>query len=119
MALSNAARADWKFAVVHVKVAEFFIVPRRRIVANRRFQFANALAPRKHFEGLAHQSNVGKRLDGKIDNRAQRTEKQDDKNPIGIRPPPDEVDDRQSLEDESPTDIEGSLEIPCQYQVLA
>ena len=38
----------------------------------------------------------------KIDNRAERTEKQDDKNPVGIRPPPNEVDDRQSLEDDAP-----------------
>ena len=91
-----------EFAVVHVKVTEFFIVSCRRIVVNSGFQFRNALAPRKHFEGLAHQSDVRKRLDEKIDYRPQRTEKQDDENPIVIRPPPDEVDDGQSLQDDAP-----------------
>src|ERR1035441_7253016 len=50
-------------AVIHVQVAEFFIVPCRRIVPNRSFQFANALAAREHFERLPQQSNVGNRLD--------------------------------------------------------
>jgi hypothetical protein len=102
MALSNAARASNEIAVVHIKAAKFFVVSGRRIVANRSFQFVNALAAREDFEGLAEQSNVGKRLHKKIDDRAQRTEKQDDKNPVGIRPAPDEVDDRQSLQDETP-----------------
>src|SRR5208282_1432228 len=69
-----------ELAVVHIKVAEFFIVPSRRIIVNSSFQLCDALAPRKHFEGLAHQSDVGQRLDEKIDNRPERTEKQDDKN---------------------------------------
>src|SRR5208282_3306689 len=88
--------------VVHIKVAEFFIVPSRRIVANRSYQFANALATRENFERLSHQSNVRQSLDKKIDNRAQRPEKKDDKYPIGIRPPPDKVNDRQSLQQKAP-----------------
>src|ERR1039458_7167150 len=91
-----------ELAVVHIKVAEFFIVSSRWIVADRSFEFANAPAARKDFEGLSHESNVGKRLNKKIDNRAERAEKQDDKNPVGIRPPPNEVDDRQPLDDGAP-----------------
>ena len=91
-----------QLAVIHIKVAELFIISRRRIVSNRRHQFANPLAPRKNFERLPQQPNIRQRLDQEINNCAQRTEEQDDKNPVRIRPSPDEMDDRQSLEYQSP-----------------
>jgi hypothetical protein len=51
---------------------------------------------------VACESDVRKRLGEQIDGCADRTEKQDDIDPIGIRPPPNEVDDRQPLEYQAP-----------------
>ena len=102
MALSNAARANRSRPSVHVKVAQLFVIPRRRIVSNHSLEFANPLTTRKHLEGLAEQSKVRKCLDEDIYQRAERSEKEDDENPIHVRPPPDEVDDCESLEQQAP-----------------
>jgi hypothetical protein len=51
---------------------------------------------------VACESDIGKRFGEEIDERAKRTEKQDDEDPIVIRPPPNKMDDRQSLEKEAP-----------------
>jgi hypothetical protein len=59
-------------------------------------------ATRKNLEGLTEQSKVGKRLDENIYECAERTEKEDDEDPKHVRPSPDEVDDRQSLEQQAP-----------------
>ena len=91
-----------QLAVVHVKITEFFIIPRRRIVANRGFEFTDALAARKNFEGLSEQSDVGQRLDNEIDERSRCAKKQDDEDPVVIRPAADKMDNRQPLEQEAP-----------------
>jgi hypothetical protein len=62
----------------------------------------NPLTTRKYLEGLAEESKVGKHLDENIDQRAQRTKKEDDENPIHVWPTPDEVDDRECLEQKAP-----------------
>jgi hypothetical protein len=59
-----------------------------------RFELGDALAARKTFEGLAYESYIGQRLGEQIDGCAEGAEKQDDVDPIGVWPPPDEVDDR-------------------------
>jgi hypothetical protein len=51
---------------------------------------------------MAGESDIGKRLGEEIDGCADGSEKQDDVDPIVIWPPPDEVDDRQSLEYQAP-----------------
>jgi hypothetical protein len=89
-------------AVVHIKVAEFFVIPRRRIISNDRFKFANALATRKNLEGLTKQSNIRNSLDENVYERTERTEKEDDENPVDVRSSPDEVDDRKPLEQQAP-----------------
>ena len=66
------------------------------------FKLADALAARKAFEGVACESDIGKRFGEEIDGCADGAEKQDDVNPVGVWPAPDEVDDRQSLEYQAP-----------------
>lgn len=91
--MSNAA---------HIKVAEFFVIPRRRIISNDRFKLANALAARKSLEGLTKQSNIRNSLGENVYERAERTEKEDHVNPVDVRSSPDEVDDRKPLEQQAP-----------------
>jgi len=57
---------------------------------------------RKNLEGLTKQSNVRNSLDENVYERAERTEKEDDENPVDVRSSPDEVDDRKSLEQQAP-----------------
>src|SRR5580704_18204784 len=57
---------------------------------------------RKNLEGLTKQSNVRNSLDENVYERAERTEKEDDVNPVDIRSSPDEVDDRKPLEQQAP-----------------
>src|SRR5258708_8695256 len=91
-----------ELAVLHIKIAEFLVIPCRRIVANRSLEFTDALAARKHLEGLPQQSHVGENLDNDVNERPQRTEEEDDENPIHVRPSPDEVDDGEYLEQQAP-----------------
>ena len=66
------------------------------------FELGDALSARKPFERLACESDIGKCLCEQIDGCADRAEKQDDVDPIGVWPPPNEMDDRQSLEYQAP-----------------
>ena len=91
-----------KLAFLKIEVAQFFVISRRWIVTNRKLKLSDALAARKSLEGVASESDIGKRFGEEIDECAERTEKQNDEDPIVIRPPPNEMDDRQSLEEEAP-----------------
>jgi len=51
---------------------------------------------------LTKQSNVGSSLDENIYECTQRTEKEDNVNPVGVGSSPDEVDDRKPLEQQAP-----------------
>ena len=64
---------------------------------------------------LAEQSSVGYHLDEDVYQRAERTEKEDDEKPIRVRPPPEEVDDREYLEQQAPWKEKMAQEIPCKY----
>src|ERR1700732_712447 len=67
-----------------------------------RFELGDALAARKAFDGVAYEANIGQGFNQKVDQCADRTEKQDDVDPIGIWPPSNEVDDCQSLQYQTP-----------------
>ena len=51
-----------ELALVHVEVAQFFVITRRWIVANLEFELGDALAAWEGLERLPQQAKVGQRL---------------------------------------------------------
>jgi hypothetical protein len=51
---------------------------------------------------LTKQTNIRNSLDENVYECAERTEKKDDVNPVDLRSSPDEVDDREPLEQQAP-----------------
>src|SRR5882762_8106920 len=52
----------WNLAIVHIEIAEFFVVSGRGIVADDGFKLADALAAGEDLERLSDQSDVRERL---------------------------------------------------------
>jgi hypothetical protein len=65
-------------AVVHVEVAELFIVSGGGVLADDGFELADTFAAREELERVAEQAEVGERLDAEIDERADGSEEDDD-----------------------------------------
>ena len=101
-AIEGIARGR-ELAIVHVEIAEFFVIARRRIVPDGGFQLCDALAARKYFERLAEQADVGKGFDRQIDDCAERPEKQNDKEPVRVRAAANEMYNRHSDDEENLT----------------
>jgi hypothetical protein len=88
--------------VVEIEQSEFFVVSGGGIVEDGVLEFANAAAARKNLEFGAEQTGVGDDFDGDVDQGAEPAANQDDKKPIRVRTTTDEMDDGESLENESP-----------------
>ena len=66
------------------------------------FEFVNPPAPGKYFERLAHQPGIGNHFGRDVDQRPQPAEENNDPQPIAIRAPANEVDNRHRLENQTP-----------------
>src|SRR6266850_1809226 len=77
-------------AIVHVEIAQLFVVSRRWIVANDGFELADALTAGKDFQALADQPKVRCRLHEQEDHRTEWNE-QDNPYPVVVRASPNKV----------------------------
>src|SRR2546426_11585058 len=89
-------------AIVHVEIAQLFVVSGRRIVANYGFELANALAAGGDFVGLTGQIDIGQRRDEEVHNPPDPPPEKKDVETKRIRAPAHEGDDRHYLEQEAP-----------------
>src|SRR5450755_2466110 len=85
-----------------VEIAQFLVISGGRIVDDSRLQFADALAARESLERLAQEAGVGNGFDRDVDQGAEPAAAEDDPQPEGVRSPPDEVDNRERLQQDSP-----------------
>src|SRR5439155_8447962 len=91
-----------QFLLLEVEIAQLFIVSCRRVVADGCLKLSDALTAGEAFERLTGESDIGQRFGKEVDGCADGSQKQDDVDPIVVRPPANEMDDRQSLEYQAP-----------------
>src|SRR5581483_9012247 len=84
-----------------VQVGQLLIVSRRGIVEDDGLQLANALAPRKDFERLLHQHDVGRGLNQQVGERAESAAQEDDPEPVVFGTAAREVNQRQQLQNDA------------------
>ena len=72
------------------------------ILEDDRLELKDSIAARSPFERGTQQLHVGHDLGDDVDQRPEAAAKQDDPEPVGIRPPADEMENRHGLQDESP-----------------
>src|SRR6476660_973951 len=87
---------------LEVEIAQFFVVASGRVVDYRRLQLANAFAAREGFERLAQQAGIGHGLDHDVDQGAKPAADEDDPQPEGVGAAPDEVNNGERLQQDSP-----------------
>ncbi len=92
-----------KIAVVKIEQPKFFVVAGRRIIKNGPLQFMNPPPPRKRLKRPAQQPGIGNHFGDNVDQRPNPSQKQNDKNPVSIRPPANEVNNRHRLQNKSPS----------------
>jgi hypothetical protein len=63
---------------------------------------ADPLPPAERVERVSKQGQVGKNLHENVDERAERAKEDDDEEPDRIRPSANEVNDRDSLQEQAP-----------------
>src|SRR5581483_1175473 len=85
-----------------VQVAEFLVVGGRGIYGDFGLKLADALPARKHPKGVLQQSQIGRRLHYQVHQRAQSAAQDDNPQPVGIGTAADEVNHRQTLQQNSP-----------------
>src|ERR1700683_3414688 len=98
-----ASACPGKVAVVKIEQAEFFVVARRRIIENGPLQFMNPPPPRKRLKRPPQKPGIGNHFDDDINQCPDPSQKQNDKNPVSIRPAADEVNNRHRLQKKSPS----------------
>src|SRR6266481_5243776 len=91
-----------EFPLIFVQFAQLFVIRRRRIIYDVRFDFLNARSPPKSLKHATKQSQIGQHFREDVNSGARRSEKKDDVKPIVLRPPPDKVHDRQALHEKAP-----------------
>src|SRR5581483_6992824 len=100
--LVESIARELELAVFHEQLTEFFVVPRRGIVANGELEGLNVLAPRHAFQRMVEQGCVWHDFGKDVDQGADGAKKQDDVEPIGVGTAANEVDDRRSLKEKTP-----------------
>jgi hypothetical protein len=88
--------------LVKIQVREFFQVSRRRILRDHGFQVPDAFSPRECLKRISKKPKIRNDFYDDINQRPDRSKNQNYPQPIPIRTPPDEVDDRHRVENQTP-----------------
>src|SRR6266481_5528414 len=91
-----------EFPLIFVQFAQLFVIGWRRVIQNIRFDFLNARPPPESLKHAAKQSQVWQHFGKDVNSRTGWSKKKDDVKPIVLRPPPDEVHNRQALHEKAP-----------------
>jgi hypothetical protein len=89
-------------ALVEIQVAQLLVVAGRRVLLHECFEVLDSLAPSEAFKRVPEQPEVRHNLHQDVDERARRSEEDDDPEPERIRTPANEVQNRQHLQQDSP-----------------
>ena len=91
-----------KFSLVLVEFAQLLVIRGGRIIDDIRFDFLNARPAPKSLKESAKKSQVRQHFRENVHSGARRSEKKDHVKPIVLRPPPDEMHNRQALHEKTP-----------------
>src|SRR6267143_3609030 len=88
--------------LIFVEFAQLLVISRRGIIQDLRLQSLNAGPPPESLKHAAKKSQIGDHLRDDINCAAYPTAEKNDVEPVVLRTPPHEVQDRQALHDEAP-----------------
>src|SRR6266478_3838532 len=91
-----------ELALIFVKLAQLFAIGWRRIVDNSGLNLLDARTPPESLKHATKESQVRQHFREDVHGGARRSEKKNDVKPIVLRPPPDEVHNRQALHEKAP-----------------
>src|SRR6195256_3229275 len=86
----------------HVKFTKFLVVSRRGIIQNLGFECLNAGPSAKSMDHSVKQRYVRQHFRDNVHTGAEKPAQENDVEPVVLRAPPEEVDDRKDLHDEAP-----------------
>src|SRR6267154_2581511 len=86
----------------HVKLAKLLVVSRRGIIQNLSFECLNAGPSAESMNRPAKQRYVRQHFRDNVHSGAEEPTQENDIQPVVLRPPPQEVDDRKNLHNEAP-----------------
>jgi len=87
---------------VQILVGELFEVADGRVVEDRRFEIADSAPASHRIEGAAQQARIRNNLGDDVDERAETAADENDPEPVGLGPAPDEMQNSDGLQDKSP-----------------
>src|SRR3979409_438374 len=86
----------------HVKFAKFLVVSRRGIIQNLRFECLNAGSSAESMDCPTKERYVRQHFRDNVHTGTEEPTQENDIQPVVLRPPPQEVDDRKNLHNEAP-----------------
>src|SRR5262249_45194382 len=88
--------------VVKIEIGQLFQIPRRRVVQNLRLQRLDPRSSSQSLKRYPQQSHIRKHFRQNIHSRSQHSADNDNPQPVVVRPPLDEMPDRNPLQDQPP-----------------